>query len=76
MAEIFLKFPLFYLANEEIQSGKIQNNIYIFNFPLHFLLDFLVRKMKEQEFEKNSVILYHIFIHTYPGQEYVYIILL
>ena len=26
----FLKFPLFYLANEEIQSGIIQNNIYIY----------------------------------------------
>ena len=29
--EIFLKFPLFYLANEEIQSCKIQNDM-VYNF--------------------------------------------
>ena len=33
MTEIFLKFPLFNLPNEEIQSRKIQNNIYFVNFP-------------------------------------------
>ena len=38
--EIFLKFLLFYLANKEIQSGKIQNNIYFFNFPTPFSAEF------------------------------------
>ena len=32
----FEKFLLFYLVNEEIQSKKIQNNIYILNFPTLF----------------------------------------
>ena len=40
MTEFFLKFPLFYLANEEIQSGKIQNNMLILNFPAPFSAGF------------------------------------
>ena len=32
MTEKVFKFPLFYLANKEIQSGKIQTNIFFFNF--------------------------------------------
>ena len=32
MTERFLKFPLFHLPNEEIQSRKIQNNIHNFEF--------------------------------------------
>ena len=38
--KFFLKFPLFYLANEEIQRGKIPNNIYILNFPTPFSTGF------------------------------------
>ena len=36
----FLNFPLFYLANEKIQSGKIQNNIYFLNFITSFYAEF------------------------------------
>ena len=67
MIEIFLKFPLFYLANEKIQSTEIQNNIYIFwIFPLRFLLNFLVHEIKEWEFQKNFC---HFlpYSYTYPG---------
>ena len=54
MLEFFLKFRSFYLANKEIQSGKIQNNKYFFNFPvLRLMLNFLVCKIKEWEFEKK-----------------------
>ena len=37
---IFLKFHLFYLANEDIQSRKIQNNIYILNVSTPFFAEF------------------------------------
>ena len=47
-----------------IFSKEQQNFFWI--FLLHFLLNFLVRKIKEWEFKKKkaSVILYHIFINT------------
>ena len=32
MTEIILKFPLFYVANKEIQSEKNQNTMYYFEF--------------------------------------------
>ena len=35
MTENFLKFPLFYPANNEIQNGKIWNYLYIvFHYPI------------------------------------------
>ena len=60
MTERFLKFPLFYLPNEEIQSRKIQNNLYNFEFSHSGSLDFLVRMIKEQQFQ-NSV---PVFLYT------------
>ena len=33
MTEIFLKFPLFYHVDEEIQSRKIQNNVFSAECP-------------------------------------------
>ena len=63
----FLKFSLFYLAaNEEIQSGKIQNNqIFFFNFPAPFSAEFPhSQEKKSRKFKKISVVLYLIFIHT------------
>ena len=62
-SQIFLKFPLFYLANEEIQSGKIHNYIYCLNFPT---LNLLIRKIKEWEFQKSF---YHSlrYFYTYPA---------
>ena len=53
MREIFLKFPLFYLVNEEIQQKMEQKNI--LNF---FTLNFLGHKIKERECQKK---LYHFF---------------
>ena len=59
MTEIFLKFPLFYHVDEEIQSRKIQNNIYIWNFPTPFSAGFPRSRDKRVEIsKKNSVILY------------------
>ena len=44
------------------KSRKIQiNNNIILNFPI---LDFLVRKLKERQIQKISVILYPIFLYT------------
>ena len=43
--------------------GKIKKIYAILNFSA---LDFLVRKIKEQEFQKCSVILYPFF-YTYPA---------
>ena len=45
------------------QSGKIQNICVILNFPA---LNFLVRKIKEWEFQKNLCRSLPIYIHTYP----------
>ena len=41
-----MKFPLFYVMTEEIQSGKIQNKILLF-FQLHFMLNFIIHKIKK-----------------------------
>ena len=53
MTEQVLKFPLFYLANEEIQSRIIQNYIYIIlNFAT---LDyFLIEKKKGANNDRNN----------------------
>ena len=65
MTDFFLKFPLFYLANEEIESRKIPNNIYILNFPTPFSAGFPHSLDKRAGIsKKNSVVLYSIFIHT------------
>ena len=63
MTEFFLKFPLFYLENEEIQSSAERENskLYYLNFPA---MDFLVGKIKKQEFEKSFCHFFPIFIHT------------
>ena len=64
MTEIFWNICFFYLANEEIQSGKIP---YIFLiFPLHFLLNFLIHKIKEREFQKCLCRSLPYF-YTYPA---------
>jgi len=59
---------LFYPSNEKVQSGKIQNNIYLLNFPTRcFLVNFLVGKIKkEQGFQLILYIIHYIpsFIHT------------
>ena len=59
-----MKFPLFYLANEEIQNRKIQNNIYILNFLALFFAEFPHSNKRAGIFKKNSVILYPFFVHT------------
>ena len=63
---IFLKFPYFYLANEEIQQKTEWENskcTYYFDFPT---LDFLIRQIKEQEFQ-NIFCHYLPYFYTYPG---------
>ena len=68
MTEIFLKFPLFYLANKEIQKRKIQHNMCMLNFPTPFYAEFPPLQDKSSvNFQKNSVIIYPIFIHIYPS---------
>ena len=52
MPEMFLKFPLFNLANEEIESGKIQNNV-ILNFPIPFSAEFPCSQDKRAGISKN-----------------------
>ena len=49
----------------ENRAGKLKKYLYVrLDFPA---LDFLVRKIKEREFQKNSVIqLYPIFIYALP----------
>ena len=52
--QILFEIPSLSPRNEEIHKSKIQ-----YNFPpFNFLLNILVRKTKEQESLKNSVILY------------------
>ena len=60
--------------NEEIQSGKIQNNRYILNFPLRFLLNFLNRKIKEREFQKKFCCsLPTLFLYIPTPSNYIYL---
>ena len=62
--EKVLKLPLFYLAIEEIQSGKIQNNIYILNFPTSFSAEFCCSQDKRVGISTNlSLILFSIFLY-------------
>ena len=63
MTEIFLKFPLFYLANEEIQSGKIKNNIYLFNFPALFYAEFPHSQDKRAEISKMFMSFTTLFLY-------------
>ena len=44
---------IFYEIPEEIHSrDKIQNITYFLNFPLQFMLNFFLLKIKEREFQK------------------------
>ena len=71
MTERFLKFPLFYLANELIQQkngvGKFKKIHVILNFPA---LDFLVHKIKERKFQKNFYRSLPYF-YTYPDSSQI-----
>ena len=58
--ERFLKFLLFYLANEEIQSRKIQNSIYDFEFS-H--TGFPCSQDKRAGISIFSVVLYTVFLY-------------
>ena len=66
----FLKFPLFYLANEEIQRRKIQNNIYILNFPAQFPVEFHHSQDKRARIPKKYLSFlihipsYHSWVYT------------
>ena len=63
----FLKFPLFYLANKEIQSGKIQTtNIYILNFPAPFSAEFPCLKDKRAGISNLFLSFSTLFLYTYP----------
>ena len=45
------------LLNDDIQSGKNQNNYILFkDFPLSFLLNLLVRNIKRGGFQKKKSI--------------------
>ena len=60
----FLKFPLFYLMNEEIQSRKIQNSIYILNFPAPFSAGFpCLQDKREWEFQKKILSFFILFLY-------------
>ena len=62
MTERILKFPLLYLENEKIQSGKIQNYIYYFEF---FHSGFPCWEDKKSgNFKNPSVVFYPSFMHT------------
>ena len=59
MAEFLLKFPLFYLANEEIQ-----NNIYIFfNIPTTFYAEFPRSQDKRAGISKDFLSLSTLFLY-------------
>ena len=56
------------LLNDDIQSGKNQNNYILFkNFPLSFLLNLLVRNIKRGGFQKKKIQrspLSHFYLNT------------
>ena len=64
---MFLKFLLFYLANEGIQSGKIQNNINILNFPASFSAEFTRSKDKRVGISKLFLSYSTLFLYIYPA---------
>ena len=65
-----MKFPLFYVMTEEIQSGKIQNKILLF-FQLHFMLNFIIHKIKKYKLWKTSGIPFRSLISfIYSGYTY------
>ena len=55
-----LKIPLFYLTNEEIQSRKIQNNLYFFFI---FMLSCMLNKRARQGFQKKILSFSTPFLH-------------
>ena len=63
MTENFLKFPLFYHANEEIQSGKIQNYIYYFEFSHS---GFPQSEDKRAGISKIFLLFFTLFLYIYP----------
>ena len=56
------------LLNDDIQSGKNQNNYILFkDFPLSFLLNLLVRNIKRGGFQKKNPTFAAIpFLFKYP----------
>ena len=55
------------LLNDDIQSGKNQNNYILFkDFPLSFLLNLLVRNIKRGGFQKKiqRLPLSHFYLNT------------
>ena len=67
MTERFLKFPLFNLVNKEIQSGKIQNDVYILNFLILFSAEFPHSQDKIAGISKKK------FCHSLPYLYKLYI---
>ena len=57
------KFPLFHPVNEEIKSGKIQNNIYILNFPAQFSAGFSHSQDKRAGISKYFLSFSTLFIY-------------
>ena len=66
MTEIFLKLLLFYLVNEEIQSGKIQNNKYILNYAAPFSAEFPRWKDKRVGISKKNLCRSLSYFYTLP----------
>ena len=55
-----LKTPQFFnFVNKEIQCQKIHSDFKLWIFPIHFLLNVLIHKIKERDFHK-------IFCHSLP----------
>ena len=67
MTEIFLKFPLFYLVNVEIQSRKIQNNIYFLNFITSFYAEFPRSQDKREGISKIFLSFSALFLYMPPA---------
>ena len=69
----FLNLLLFYLPNKEIQSGKIQNNIYFFNFPAPFSTGFSRSQDKRAGISKMFLSFFTLSLYmVYPALGYSY----
>ena len=63
--EIFWNSRSFILRTRKSRVGKFKITYIFWIFPLHFLLDFLIRKIKEREFQNNFCCSL-LYFYTYP----------
>ena len=62
----FFEIPAsFILGMRKFRAGKFKITYIFLIFPLYFLLNFLIRKVKEREFQKNFCRSLPYF-YTYP----------